>query len=228
MSKENRVSDERLAEMIIAAKHDAENQLSDRYKAEAEMRFDILAELQSLRSKPVAGVSVKPLEWEGDEAKTAFGIYRVYRTDDGYGVSFEHVELVHVGFNSVGAFESPRDNAISYAQPDYRQRILSALSLPAQEPVAWQHKLTGVIRQDKPSALMGLNEDYTPLYASPQPEAVITEEMVERVLLGVLDCPHTITGQEIILRYAVEKEGRNATNQLRERITAALKEAGNG
>lgn len=128
MSKENRVSDDRL-DQLEAIIHELAGEV-----APGGPEDRAWAIINDLSSKPVAGVEVKPLEWVGDEAQTPFGKYRVYRTDDGYGVSFEHDELVHVGFNSVRTFESPRDNAISYAQPDYRQRILSTLSRPAQEP----------------------------------------------------------------------------------------------
>lgn len=138
-------------------------------------------------SKPVAGVEVKPLEWQGDEAQTPFGKYRVYRTDDGYGVSFEHDELVHVGFNSVRTFESPRDTAISYAQPDYQNRILSTLSLPAQEPVASMVAEIDVLLDNchvvEDIDIAAQHEAVKALVrklASPQPEAVITEEMVEK------------------------------------------------
>tara|TARA_R110000851_G_C13102466_1_gene568862 strand:+ start:2535 stop:3059 length:525 start_codon:yes stop_codon:yes gene_type:complete len=73
-------------------------------------------------------VKVKPLEWIGDEAETPFGIYRLYQTDDGWGLSFNHDELVHVGFNSVASFESPREKAMSYAQPQYATAILSTIT----------------------------------------------------------------------------------------------------
>lgn len=49
----------------------------------------------------------------------------------------------------------------------------------------------------------------------------VTEEMVERVLQAVLSCPHTITREEIVLKYSHSVPG-NATAQLHARILTAL------
>lgn len=111
-----RVSEERLKEF---ASHFADTEIGD-----------LLSELVTLRSS-VKTVGVKKLEWSGDEAVTPFGKYRVERTDDGYSLSFEYAEMVHIGFNSVRGFESPRDEAVKYAQADYERRILSAIEAPA-------------------------------------------------------------------------------------------------
>lgn len=186
----------------------------------------------ALRSKPVAGVEVKPLgDWRRGycdervqiQQQSFGGLYQV-RVLDGV-VWLDWPNRTAEEFATV-------ELAKAAAEADYRQRILSTLSLPAQEPVAWRREYAdphyqSEVTQWKETADVWAEDGFTvtPLYASPQPEAVITEEMAERVWLAVLDCPHTITGQEIILRHAVEKEGRNATNQLRKRITAALKDA---
>ena len=136
MSKENRVSDKRLAQMI----DDANLQyLAAGFPDLCSLwqdRIDAFTELQSLRSKPVAGVEVKPLEWQArgkfvEFARTAFGEYTVeyYEESDGCGW-----EAVYDETGTIGYF--PRDiDAKAAAEADYRQRILSTLSLPAQEPV---------------------------------------------------------------------------------------------
>lgn len=60
-----------------------------------------------------------------------------------------------------------------------------------------------------------------PLFTSPQlPE--VTEEGVQRVFSAILDCPHSITGEEVVLGYSSDKPLLNATAQLQERIRAAL------
>lgn len=83
------------------------------------------------RALSATRTAVKPLEWVGDEAVTPFGKYRVTRTDDGYALTFEFEELVHIGFNAVEPFQSPRVEAMDRAQPDYERLILSALVEPA-------------------------------------------------------------------------------------------------
>lgn len=135
----------------------------------------------ALRSKPVAGVEVKPLEWvkhpnvEAWRAETMLGSYKVFAvalpaTWTFYGHAGELIES-----------KSPDvAEAKAAAEADYRQRILSTLSLPAQDPVAM------IVRIDGEEEITWLEGgptlgpgDY--LYASPQPETVITEEMVKRV-----------------------------------------------
>lgn len=133
---DKRVSDERLElmlESIVPANTGGDLNLYNANDARLPFKSDTLTralrELQSLRSGNGGEVRVKALEWAGDEASTPFGKYRLYRTDDGWGLSFNDEELVHVGFNSVASFESPREKAMSYAQPQYRARILSALDI---------------------------------------------------------------------------------------------------
>ena len=94
---------------------------------------EISIALSRRAANSTGGVEVKALEWVGDEAETPFGKYRLYRTDDGYGLSFNDDELVHVGFNSVDPLTSPRAKAAGYAQPHYRAAILSAI---ASSPVS--------------------------------------------------------------------------------------------
>jgi hypothetical protein len=53
---------------------------------------------------------------------------------------------------------------------------LSSLAVEA-EPLAWRHKLTGVIRTDKPAVSMGLHEDYDPLYT--HPSSPVSAEVTE-------------------------------------------------
>lgn len=47
-------------------------------------------------------------------------------------------------------------------------------------------------------------------------------EATKRVWTAVLSCPHTITHNEIILRYSATTPGNNAADQLNQRIAAAL------
>ena len=76
-------------------------------------------------------------------------------------------------------------------------RFRAAISLPAQEPVAWRTEYRDVYRgndtgwhyrysEAKPNPTPLVNgcghKNVTLLYASPQPEAVITDETVERAL----------------------------------------------
>lgn len=233
MSTENRVTDERLEGIRqFAARLDWCIVEEDRKDWDAAFK-----ELQYLRSKPVAGVEVKPLEWHGPDVHGEFHARSILCV---YSIRANMGSLGH-WLTEVGGYHPSVDEAKAAAEADYRQRILSTLSLPAQEPVrdpalAYQEAEEAICECGAAGSGEG-HSDFCPWLespwkrwgdafdASPQPEAVIPEEMAERVWLAVLDCPHTITGQEIILRHAVEKEGRNAANQLRERITAALKEA---
>lgn len=225
MSKENRVSDERTEMRVLLGKINAGRKVlqgddTGEIFVSVEAALDAML---SLRSKPVAGVEVKSLEWEMGEAKSAVGLYSVHRYE-----APSPKWSVRLDGNALQLYADAEVGARSLAQSHLEEIILSAISLPAQEPVAWRAfdpadgEWALFKRDPRPQWECG---PVVPLYASPQPEAVTTEEMAERVWLAVLDCPHTITGQEIILRHAAEKEGRNATNQLRERITAALKEA---
>lgn len=52
--------------------------------------------------------------------------------------------------------------------------------------------------------------------------AEVTEQDVERVWQAVLSCPHSITGEEIVLGFSSDKPGKNAAAQLHSRILAAL------
>ena len=83
-------------------------------------------------------VTVKQLEWVGDDAKTPFGRYSVERSPDGYAAIFGGFEeLAHVGFNAVDPLYGARRAAQDHAQADYERRILSALSpspVPAPLP----------------------------------------------------------------------------------------------
>ena len=84
---------------------------------------------QSLCSKPVAGVEVKPLEWHGPDvndeiyARSALCVYTIQKQRKSMGFW-----LTEVGGNYASI-----DEAKAVAEADYRQRILSTLSLPAQE-----------------------------------------------------------------------------------------------
>lgn len=45
---------------------------------------------------------------------------------------------------------------------------------------------------------------------------------VELLWNAILSCPHTITGEEVVLGYSSDKPGKNAAAQLHDRISAAL------
>lgn len=86
---------------------------------------------RSLSSDSVSDGSkgVRTLEWVADRAETPFGEYAVSHYDDeggaGWVFSFDDQDC--------GNFKSEAE-AMAAAQADYAQRILSALSLPTQEP----------------------------------------------------------------------------------------------
>lgn len=146
----------------------------------------IITELQSLRSKPVAGV-VKPLEWHGPDvndeiyARSAFCVYTIQKQRKSMGFW-----LTEVGGNYASVEE-----AKAAAEADYRQRILSCIDLsPQGEPVAWVRQKTLDRLKDMHSGatdtqLANIQFDAigcsVPLYLAPQPVA-ISEAMVERAL----------------------------------------------
>lgn len=150
--------------------------------------------LQSLRSKPVAGVEVKPLEWKDgwgcSTAKSCVGVYQVKSRPSDSAVD---VTLAN-GASVWSTWASVAEAAKAAAEADYRQRILSALLPKAtapvvSEPVAWQIVLPngheGSIFTDRETA-DGVASGFKtaivrPLYASPQPQPkAVTEEGVER------------------------------------------------
>lgn len=196
MSKENRVSDERLAKFIDTCRAMGDAGDGARYAWWDDLTT-ALTELQSLRSKPVAGVEVKPLEWSKTsygrpEVETVVGVYRVFEhVDGGWAATFKTFNLVDAHGRKNFATEH---EALAAAEADYRQRILSTLSLPAQDLVAKPYafefgKSNGdgtycviIERGDEGYVERFAVKDWPikPLYASAQPEAVITEEMVER------------------------------------------------
>lgn len=174
------VSDERLADILELDSYRM-------YQSVLPMELSsMLAELQSLRSKPVAGVEVRPLEWSklytdgngysATDARCVVGLYSAFQLsgDTAWVLEFGNVRL--------GDFDS-LDQAQAAALSDYRQRILSTLSCSEQEPVAWARYaedgdlLELLHDKERVGSLMSFGKDVRPLYASPQPEAVITEEM---------------------------------------------------
>lgn len=185
------VSDERLAKFVETRRTMGDAGDGARYAWWDDLTV-ALTELQSLRSKPVAGVEVKPLgDWRRGycdervqiQQQSFGGLYQV-RVLDG---------VVWLDWPNRTAEEFPNVQlAKESAEADYRQRILSTLSLPAQEPVAWEGYWPGAGSIDSVTRLTSYRPtmekwkadeaEITPLYASPQPEAVITEEMVERAL----------------------------------------------
>jgi len=83
------------------------------------------------------GVRATRLTWNGNDAATAFGNYRVQRTPDGYEVAFASEEIAHIGFGTVDVFYGARRKAQDYAQADFDRRILSSIEpTPSPEPQA--------------------------------------------------------------------------------------------
>lgn len=232
MSAENRLSDERLASLL--------DQLGDLRPGPVRMAPndvpDLLAaldELQSLRAKPVAGVSVKPLVWkrrtEGGvwRAETLIGEYRVWTHHEADGAWF---------WNLTGGATTKSDKCLSEdaakaaAETDYRQRILSVLSVADQEPVAWlspcisgPYKGQFEVENAKPDRppFNQMWGDWFPVYASPQPEVVITEDMVERVMSWLRE--------DVLPAYGITHNNRASDPEMiegcRAALTAALKES---
>lgn len=247
MSKENRVSDERLAEMIAAMENHGAAKLATIYTADY---LAAITELQSLRSKPVAGVEVKPLEWGKTsygrpETETIVGVYRVFEhVDGGWAATFKTFNLVDANGRKNFATEA---EALDAAEADYRQRILSALIPKAtapvvSEPVAtidramdcdswpeWLGDIVDLAIQASDAADMSTEQAiaYAILHyaASPQPEAVITEEIVERAAkwmaldhVGISDrAEYSWDATDDLWKDAWRKKARS--------LTAALKEA---
>lgn len=279
MSKENRVSDadwlDEAARYFEKRPTGGEDMAFWANVSNAERCRSIA---QSLRSKPVAGVEVKPLEWDdqvdangnwSSRATDEFGRkYRVSHEDavdgDWYwfgALRFTSPEQAKAAAQRRAATPSEPTEAMLNAARDWSvkkygqgigndaacgcwgamyaaidSRILSTLSLPAQEPKGfdgWRQRLEDLTTEIEignvtaaaaivEELMEGLGDVEEMATIVSQPEAVTMEEMAERVWLAVLDCPHTITGDKITLGYSVDKEGRNATHQLRERIAAAL------
>ncbi|KQS79082.1 hypothetical protein ASG25_10885 [Rhizobium sp. Leaf384] len=74
---------------------------------------------------------VKPLEWRGNEASSATGHYRVQRLGDKWEPLHNGCYMLPRVHGVVKAFAT-LDAAQAYAQADYEQRVLSALSTPSQ------------------------------------------------------------------------------------------------
>lgn len=195
-----KITDERLAEMVGAG--------VPCVPAQPGEIAAVVQELRSLRSKPVSGVEVKPLAWGPHPVQAlqspdlAVALVEIWR--QGYQVQRDpwgpgYVAYLHPikGIDSTLWWESKGhqsiDKAKEAAEADYRQRILSTLSLPAQEPAfygVWSGKIHIGTWPDKKTAREVASEydspAVVPLYTSPQPEAVITEEMVERLRAGII------------------------------------------
>jgi hypothetical protein len=77
-------------------------------------------------------VGIKPLDWQGYEARSAAGQYRVQRLDDKW-------EPLHAGYymlpkhaGVVSAFDT-EEEAKAYAQADYETRIRAALAATSED-----------------------------------------------------------------------------------------------
>lgn len=151
MSSET-VSDERLASLVAAIKADCSH--GSRVWNLADQIETTLIE-QSLRSKPVAGVEVKPLEWSKTsygrpEVETVVGVYRVFEhVDGGWAATFKTFNLVDAHGRKNFATEH---EALAAAEADYRQRILSTLLPKATAPAI-------ETRNDEAGFVEFLNED---------------------------------------------------------------------
>lgn len=79
---------------------------------------------------PVNHVRVKPLHWDGNEARSPVGCYRVQRLDDKW-------EPLHNGYymlprlhGMVKAFDTPEE-ARAFVETDYEKNVWSAIETPA-------------------------------------------------------------------------------------------------
>lgn len=211
-SKENRVSDERLT--LIASG------IADRLGAGAsgapDLERDIasaITELLSLRSKPVAGVELKPLiDWLRKRGESDGGIRYEGASSNEFARRPARVELHGADADFVAKhFHGSGARALA--------DILSALILPAQEPVGWLSRgerslIVFTVHPFMRDEWADKGMEITPLYASPQPEAVITEEMVERAYEAfVAACEWSDWDEPEVRGY------------LRAALTAALKES---
>lgn len=184
--------------------------------------FDLCRLIESdaalLRSKPAAGVEVKPLDWRiitnkdwgehagGFEGSGALGSkYRVWLNKSLSNWNVEHRLDGHI--TELDYYET-KEQAKAAAEADYRQRILSTLSLPAQEPVA-------TFGDSGPTPGQSFGDEFDP---SPQPEAVITEEMVERAAKKFVAHQH---GQNLD-EFGDGSYARGIKHSMRLALTAAL------
>jgi hypothetical protein len=81
---------------------------------------------------PSSIVRVKPLQWNGIEALSPAGSYRVQRLDDKWEPLHNGSFMLPKQFGVVAAFDTV-DDAKSACQADYETRILAALSATATE-----------------------------------------------------------------------------------------------
>lgn len=190
-------------------------------------------------SKPVAGVEVKPLVWDEPSGHGVSPYYwaigaktplKGYRIDwEGYGL--DHTN--HAGpfkLMDIGSYPTI-EAAKAAAEADYRQRILSTLSLPAQEPVATFEVVE--LGKDGTRGVTHLMPELWwskypagthPLYASPQPEAVITEEVRKALTVyGEWAISVATLGELADLERKMSQVG--ITLQRMGELTAAMKEA---
>lgn len=211
MSKENRVTDERLAEILandercIRLYPEILGRGRNPTREMFEDRVRMARELQSLRSKPVAGVEVKPL------------IDAVVKAADLLNVVILSGTTITDGHDGPHSTLTPLATQANSAWCDLvsAQRILSTLSLPAQAAFygVWSGKIhIGTWTDEKTAREIASEYDspaVVPLYASPQPEAVITDAMVERF-------------EQV---YSDECDHRYDRQAIRAALTAALKKA---
>jgi hypothetical protein len=71
-------------------------------------------------------MGIKPLDWQGNEARSVAGCYRVQSLDDKWEPLHDGYYMLPKQAGVVAAFNSI-DEAKAYAQSDYERRILSAL-----------------------------------------------------------------------------------------------------
>lgn len=209
MSKENRLSDERLAVLVtLLEQRDT--------KPPFHEIASILAELRSLRSGPIAGVAVKSLNWilvkpDYWQAVTPFGTFSVV-AQPCFGKPWRTFSPTDwEGFIGDGAEELKEKIEISYSK-----RILSALAYSEQEPAAWRCEdliLPAVsIIEDRRHAESRMRQTeawrVTPLYPARQPDLANSDNLVERVFHA-----------------AVPFVAGTAFRELRAALTAAMKQS---
>lgn len=166
-------------------------------------------------------------------AETLIGEYRVWTHHEADGAWF---------WNLTGGATTKSDRCLSEeaakaaAEADYRQRILSTLfSYSEQGPVCWLcegdkpghwHEFPHVTFDREKAEERQQSEWWSvrPLYASPQPSAVITEDRVERVMSWLRE--------DVLPAYGITHNNRASDPEMiegcRAALEAALKEPSNG
>lgn len=81
---------------------------------------------------PETHVRVRPLKWDGNEARSLVGRYRVQRLDDKWEPLHDGYYMLSRLHGMVKAFDT-FDQAKEHAEEDYRKRVLSVIEAPSPQ-----------------------------------------------------------------------------------------------